>query len=102
MTLDDVELATSTRRDMQQASTSVKIVNLAPHEIVKKKSITPIKIYADNSIYIELKEWKKKIYIGLCKEEEGAVRNRFNFEIDHFDKVEEAVAIIKEHVKSCK
>ena len=102
MTLDDVEPASVTRRDTQQASTSVKIVNLAPHEIVRKKAITPIKIYAGNSIYLELKKWKKKAYIGLSKEEEGAVRNRFNFEFEHFDKVEEALAIIKDHVKSCK
>ena len=80
----------------------MKIFNLAPHEIVKKKSVTPIKIYAGNSIYIELKEWKKKIYVGLSQEEEGAVRNRFNIEIDHFDKVEEALAIIKDQLKSCK
>ena len=95
----------TSRHDVQQASTStapVKIVNLAPHEIVKKKAITPIKIYTGNAIYLELKEWKKKIYIGFSKEEEGAVRNRFNFEFDHFGKIEEALEIIKDHVRGCK
>ena len=77
------------------------MINLAPHEIVKK-SVSPIKIYAGNSTYIKLTEWKKKIYLGFSKEEEGAVRNRFNIEIDHFDKIEEALGIIKEHLKNCK
>ena len=100
-----MEPSAANRHDVQQASTSaapVKIVNLAPHEIVKKKAISPIKIYTGNAIYLELKEWKKKIYIGFSKEEEGAVRNRFNFEFEHFGKIEEALAIIKDHVRGCK
>ena len=34
VTLDDMETGPPTRRDMQHASTSVKIINLAPYEIV--------------------------------------------------------------------
>ena len=99
--MDDVEPNTASRHDIQQTSTSPASV-IAPHEIVKKKAISPIKIYTGNSIYLELKEWKKKIYIGFSKEKEGVVRNRFNFEFEHFGKIEEALAIIKDHVRSCK
>ena len=65
-------------------------------------SVAPLKIYAGNSIFVEIKEWMKKLYIGFSKEEVGAVRNRFNIEMDHFQKVEEALGIIKDHLRSSK
>ena len=75
---------------------------MEPNEIVKRKSSMPLKIYAGNSIFIEIKECKKKLCILFSKENDGAVRNGFNREMDHFEKVEEALGIIKDPLRSSK
>ena len=79
----------------------MQVINLAPNEVLgKKKTISPLKIYVGCNIYIEIKEYKKNLYIGLSKEEEGAVRNRYNIGLEQLDKVEEALNILKKHVRS--
>ena len=86
LTQEDIDPGPSARRDIQHAPTPARVINLAPNEIVKRKSVAPLKIYAGNSIFIEIKEWKKKLCIGYSKEEEGADRNGSNIEMDHFEK----------------
>lgn len=85
----------------EQPSPTIRIVNLAPNETLGRiRSVTPIKIYIGNNLYIEVKEFRKSLYVGFFKEEEGTVKNRFNFVLSQMEKVEEAFQVIKHHVKN--
>ena len=80
---------------------AVKIINIAENEVFAgKKSVPPVKVYTGCNIFIEVKEFKKTLYCGLYKQEDGAVRNRFNFPMSHLPKIEEALAVLKDHVRS--
>ena len=83
----------------EQPSSEPSIINLCPNEhLGKNRPIPPITIYAGSNIFIELKEYRKNLYLGLYKEEDKVIKNRFNFPLSQMDKVEEAFRIIKEHV----
>ena len=98
---EDVQPPSQPAHDVHPPSTSMQVINLVPNEVLgKKKCITPLKIYVGCNIYIEVKEYKKNLYVGLSKEEEGVVRNRFNFSLDQLEKVEEALNILKNHVRN--
>ena len=98
---EDVQPPPQAACDVNPLSTSMQVINLSPNEVLgKKKSISPLKIYVGSNIYIEIKEYKKNLYIGFSKEEEGAVRNRFNIGLELLDKVEEALNVLKNHVRT--
>ena len=79
----------------------MKVINIAENEVfTKKKSVPPVKVYTGSNIFMEVKDFKKILYIGLYKQEDGAIRNRFNFPMSHLPKIEEALAQLKEHVRS--
>ena len=74
--------------------------NLVPNEVLsKRKSVTPLRIYVGNNIFVQVKEYKKTLYIGFSKKEDGVSRNRFNIALEQLDKVE-ALQILKEHVRT--
>ena len=78
-----------------------KVINLAPNDILaKKRFVTPLKVYASNNIFLEVKEFRKAMHIGLFKEEDGVVRNNFNFGMNQPDKMEEAFSVLKDYVRS--
>ena len=66
----------------------------------EKKTVPPVKIYTGSNVFIELKDFRKTLYIGFYKQADGAIRNRFNFPMSRLPKIEEALALLKDHVRS--
>lgn len=95
------EFGAGPSRQSNEPSATVRFVNLASNEaLVRRRSVPPIKVYTGNSIYLEVKEFRKQLYVGFFKEEAGLIKNRFNFPMTHLDKVEEGFRVIKEHVEN--
>lgn len=77
-------------------------MNLAPNEgLSTTRWAPPIKIYLGSNLYMETKEFRRNLYVGLYKTdgESGEVKNRLNFPLTQIEKVEEALKEIKEHVR---
>ena len=80
-------------------SSEPAIINLAPNEnLGKNREVPPIKIYVGANIYIELNEYRKTLYVGLYKQEDKVIKNRFNFAVSQLCKIEEGFAVIKENL----
>lgn len=78
----------------------IRMINLAQNEcLIQRRSVPPIIVYVGNQLFLEVKEFKKKLYAGLYKEVDGSIRNRFNFPLAQIEKVEEGFKVLKDHVK---
>ena len=47
---------------------------------------------------MELKEYRTTLYVGLFKQEDKVIKNRFNSAESQLEKIEEGFAVIKEHL----
>lgn len=76
-----------------------RFINLAANEgIHKQRSVPPVKVYIGQNLFIEIKEFRKTLYVGFYKEENDVIKNRLNFPISQLEKVEEGLQAIKDHV----
>ncbi|GBO31996.1 hypothetical protein AVEN_268382-1 [Araneus ventricosus] len=64
------------------------------------KLATPYSVYIGKGVCLELKDFRKSLYLGFIKtNEKSEIKNRFNFHVDQIPVLLEGIAHIQEHLK---